>query len=426
MIVVLSGPQKLAGEITVPGDKSITHRALILGALARGTTQIEGFLEAGDARSTIGSLKALGVKISEEPGLLIVEGRDMKLQKPGAVLDAGNSGTTLRLLLGVLASLPFETLVTGDASLKKRPMRRVTRPLGLMGATFPAGADSVPLAIKGGPLKAISYTSNTPSAQVKSAVLLAALSAEGETVFKEPLVSRNHTELMLKEFGAEIGWQGSQVWLKGGHPLQGGRVRVPGDISSAAFFMVAAALVPGAAVLLKEVGLNPTRRGVVDVLLDMGADLKITNKKMWGKEEVADIFVKGGRRLKAVTIGESLIPRLIDEIPVLSVAAAVAEGTTTIEKVGELKVKETDRLAAVTEELSGFGAQVAVKEDNLVITGKANLKGAEVSSRGDHRMAMALTVAGLVAQGDTVIGQAEALAVSYPRFMQDLRSLLAE
>ncbi len=426
MIIITNRPQKISGEVTVPGDKSITHRALIIGSLAHGVTEIEGFLDADDCRSTITCLCALGVKITEKPGSLLVEGRDMCLEKPAASLDAGNSGTTARLLLGVLAGQPFETLITGDNSLRKRPMNRVIEPLSLMGASFQGTDGRLPLTISGGMLRGISYSSPRASAQVKSAVLLAALFAGGETEFIEPYLSRNHTELMLEKFGVRIRKKDNKVLLRRGESLKGCQIQVPGDISTAAFFMVAAAITPGAEVFLKNVGINPTRSGIVDVLLNMGAGLELQNKRFWGREPVADILIRGGSALKGTTINTELVPRLIDEIPVIAVAASVAEGLTQINNAGELRVKESDRLAAIEKELTRLGADISSEEDTLLIRGGAGLRGAEVHSYGDHRMAMALAIAGLVAEGDTVVNGAEAVSISYPEFMQDLRRLITE
>ena len=423
MIVVTRRPQKLAGTIKVPGDKSITHRAMLIGALARGKTRIEGFLKADDTWATVRCLEALGVKITEKPGYLLLEGRNMVLKKPERALDAQNSGTTARLLLGLLAGQPFEATLKGDESLNKRPMMRIITPLTLMGASFHHSAARLPLQIKGGKLKAITYSSPQASAQVKSAVLLAALYAGQTTTFEEPFLSRNHTELMLKSFGADLKQRGSKVFLKGGSALQGSLVKVPGDLSAAAFFMVAAAIVPGAAVSIKEVGINPTRSGIVEVLLKMGADVRLENKKYWGAEPVADITVCNGPRLRAVIIDKSMIPRVIDEIPALCVAAAVAAGTTVIEGAAELKLKESDRLAVVAKELTRLQADIRATGESLTINGRSKLQGAEVFSHHDHRMAMALAIAGLVAGGETAVHQAEAVSVSYPGFMQDLRSL---
>ncbi len=426
MIIITNRPQKMCGELSVPGDKSITHRAAIIGALARGITEVKGFLDAEDCRSTIGCLRKLGVKISKKSNRLLIEGRGMSLDEPRSVLYAGNSGTTARLLLGVLAGQTFSATISGDQSLQKRPMQRVVEPLSRMGAVFEGDSMLLPLNIKGSPLKGITYKSPRASAQVKSAVLLAGLFAEGETVFEEPYLSRNHTELMLSAFGANVCSKGSKVSLKGKADLRGGQVLVPGDISTAAFFMVAAAIVPGSEVLLKNVGINPTRSGIIEVLLKMGANLEITNERTWGNEPVADIMVKGGAALKGVHIGGDIIPRLIDEIPVIAVVAALAEGQTVISDAGELRVKESDRISALAGQLFRLGADVTENEDGLTIEGVSHLEGAEVESLGDHRIAMAMAVAGLAAEGETAVHGAEAIAISYPGFMSALRDLVAK
>jgi 3-phosphoshikimate 1-carboxyvinyltransferase len=425
MIIITNRPEKLCGELSIPGDKSITHRAAIIGALARGITEVKGFLDAEDCRSTIACLRKLGVKISERNNRLLIEGRNMRLDQPQSVLDAGNSGTTARLLLGVLAGQDFSATISGDKSLQKRPMDRIVEPLSQMGAVFEGNSGYLPLNVHGSSLKGLTYKSPRASAQVKSAVLLAGLFAEGETVFEEPALSRNHTELMLNAFGARIYIEGNRVSIKGGSCLSGGQVLVPGDISTAAFFMVAAAIVPGAEVLLKNVGINPTRSGIIDVLLKMGVNIVIKNERTWGNEPVADIIVKGGSVLKGINIGGEIIPRLIDEIPIIAVAAALAEGQTVISDAGELRVKESDRISGLTTQLARFGAAVTETDDGLVIDGVDRLEGAEVESLGDHRIAMAMAVAGLAADGETAVHGAEAVAVSYPGFMPALRVLVA-
>jgi 3-phosphoshikimate 1-carboxyvinyltransferase len=426
MIIITNRPEKLYGELSLPGDKSITHRAAIIGSLARGITEVKGFLDADDCRSTVECLQKLGVKISERSNRLLIEGRNMALDQPRSVLNAGNSGTTARLLLGILAGQAFSATVSGDQSLQKRPMDRVIEPLSMMGAVFEGAGRHLPLSIRGGQLRGLTYKSPRASAQVKSAVLLAGLFAEGETVFDEPSISRNHTELMLNAYGANIFTEGTQVRIKGGANLRGGQILVPGDISTAAFFMVAAAIVPGSEILLKDVGINPTRSGIIDVLLKMGVNLEISNERTWGNEPVADILVSGGALLKGVQIGGEIIPRLIDEIPIIAVAAALAEGKTVISDAGELRVKESDRISALAGQLSRLGAVIVETEDGFVIEGVERLEGAEVESLGDHRIAMAMAVAGLAAEGDTAVHGAEAVTVSYPGFMAALRALVTK
>ncbi len=424
MIIITSPPEQLYGELIVPGDKSITHRALMIGALARGITDVRGFLDAEDCRSTINCLRSLGVKINIRGRRVLVEGRNMNLKKPEEPLNAGNSGTTVRLMLGILAGQPFTATMTGDQSLKKRPMKRVTEPLCLMGASVDGEGEHLPLTITGGNLMPINFKTPRASAQVKSALLLAGLFADGTTTVEEPHPSRNHTELMLAQFGAKIEAGNGRVSIKGRQTLRGGQVRVPGDISAASFFMVAAAIIPGAEVLLKNVGLNPTRSGIIDALLEMGADLTVRNRRRWGREPVADIMVKGGNKLKGIKINGELIPRLIDEIPVLAVAAAVAEGRTVFSDAAELRVKEADRISVLADQLSRLGVRLTETEDGMSIDGGGELHGAEVESCGDHRIAMALAVAGLTAKGETAVHGAEAIGVSYPGFMAALRSLV--
>jgi len=426
LIIITSPPEKFAGELVIPGDKSITHRALLLGAIARGVTEIKGYLEAGDSLSTAACLRALGVKISKRPDRLLVEGSDMVLKKPEESLYAGNSGTTARLLLGILAGQNFSATLTGDSSLQKRPMKRVIEPLSLMGAEFNSNNDHLPLTIQGGSLKPISYQSPRSSAQVKSSVLLAGLYADGETVVEEPYQSRNHTELMLQLFGADLQVDGCRISVRGPSRLRGTQVRVPADISAAAFFMIAAAIVSDSEVLLKNIGINPSRSGIVEVLLEMGADLALLNKRIWGNEPVADIRVRGNRKLKGITIGGEMIPRLIDEIPVLAVAAALAEGKTVVKDAAELRVKESDRITALCMQLNALGSGITEKEDGFEITGGAKLKGAKVSSCDDHRIAMALAVAGLAAEGETVVEGAEVIGISFPGFMAALRTLVTK
>ncbi len=423
MQIIIRAPQKLQGELKVPGDKSITHRALMLGALAEGITTLEDFLEADDCRSTMGCLRSLGVTIGENGKKLQIRGHNMVLQEAEAPLYAGNSGTTARLLLGILAGQPFKTTIIGDQSLSNRPMKRVVEPLLQMGASITGEGDHLPLTINGGNLRPLTYNTPQASAQVKSAVLLAGLFAEGNTTVIEPAASRNHTELMLKSLGAEIETGECQVTVKGRPVLKGLPIRVPGDISAAAFFMVAAALVPGSKVLLKNVGVNPTRSGVIEVLQQMGADLELRDQRYYGTEPVADIMIRGGARLSGVTIAGAMIPRLIDELPVLAVAATGAEGRTVIRDAGELRVKESDRIHALSGELRKLGAQITETEDGMIIECSSVLRGTKVDSCGDHRIAMSLAVAGLTVSGDTNITGAEAIAISYPQFMADLRSL---
>lgn len=423
---VISSPKSLTGIVKVPGDKSISHRAVMLGALAEGDTRIENFLPGEDCVSTVNCFKAMGVEFTVEEGgtVVTVHGGGVRgLREPTSVLDAGNSGTTMRLLLGILAGQPFFSVITGDGSLVKRPMARVTGLLSQMGAGIwgRQGANYAPLAVKGGKLKGARINSPVASAQVKSAVLLAGLFAEGETTLVEPALSRDHTERMLGQFGAEVTRRGNEVSVKGEPLLKGCNILVPGDISSAAFIIVAASIVPGSDVTITGVGVNPTRDGILEVLRKMGADITVFNDKIINGEPVADIRVRYAP-LRGVEIGGDMIPRLIDEIPVLAVAAATAAGETVIRDAAELKVKETNRIRSVVEELGKLGADIRERPDGMTIRG-GRLQGAVCSSKGDHRMAMSAAVAGLAAQGQTEILEAECVNISFPGFFNLLNSL---
>ncbi|OKH40884.1 3-phosphoshikimate 1-carboxyvinyltransferase [[Phormidium ambiguum] IAM M-71] len=419
----------LHGKIQIPGDKSISHRALMLGALAEGETQIQGLLLGEDPRSTAECFRALGAEISPlNTELVKVQGIGLgNLQEPLDVLNAGNSGTTLRLMLGILASHPgrFFT-VTGDSSLRSRPMSRVVKPLQQMGATIWGRKDNslAPLAIQGQQLQGIIYHSPIASAQVKSCILLAGLMAEGETTVIEPALSRDHSERMLQAFGANLSVNPEQnsVTISSGAKLRGQTVIVPGDISSAAFWLVAGAIVPGSELLVENVGVNPTRTGILEVLEMMGADIQPENQRVVAGEPVADLRVKYSK-LKSCEIAGDIIPRLIDEIPILAVAAVFAEGTTVIRNAEELRVKESDRIAVMASQLNKMGAKVTELPDGLEITGGTSLTGADVDSFTDHRIAMSLAIAGLNAQGVTTINRAEAAAISYPNFTSTLQQI---
>lgn len=429
MKLIINPIKQLKGQMTCPGDKSISHRAVMLGALAKGTTVVDNFLMGEDCLATVQCFKEMGVHI-EGPvdGKLTIHGVGLDgLKEPARILDAGNSGTTTRLLLGILAGQPFCSILTGDDSLIKRPMARVTTPLTQMGAVFLGRQDNnlLPLAVRGGTLKPIEFISPVASAQMKSAVLLAGLFAEGETSVREPAISRDHTERMLRHFGAEVKVSDQTVTVQGRPRLAGVRFTVPGDISSAAFFMVAAAIVPGSEVTIQGVGINPTRDGILEVLQQMGAQLQIGNRRYQGEEPVADIKICGGE-LRSTQIYGTLIPRLIDEIPILAVAAAYAQGTTVIRDAAELKVKESNRIAAVAAELRKFGVMIEELPDGLVIQGGTPLTGASCRSYGDHRIAMAMAVAGLSARSQTIIEDAGCVDVSFPGFGDALKSLTVE
>ncbi len=417
----------MRGAVRVPGDKSISHRAVMLGALASGDTCIENFLAGEDCLATVRCFRELGVEIAGPTGenTLFVRGRGPDaLREPADVLDAANSGTTMRLLAGILAGLPFFSVLTGDPSLRRRPMRRVTGPLREMGARIwgRQGGEYAPLAVCGGGLHGICYTLPVASAQVKSAILLAGLLARGRTTVTEPMASRDHTERLLKYFGARLEIAGNTISLEGGQQLSGRSLKIPGDISSAAFFIVAGACTPDSDLIIRGVGINPTRSGIIDVLRKMGAELELLNEREMSGEPVADIRVKSSP-LKGVVVAGDMIPRLLDEVPALAVAGAVASGETVIRDAAELKVKESNRLAVLTEELRKFNAAVEELPDGLVIRGGRPLRGAVCASHGDHRIAMAMAVAGLVARGKTVIKDAECVAVSFPGFFDVLNSL---
>ena len=419
----------LQGHLRVPGDKSISHRALMLGAIAQGETHIQGLLLGEDPRSTASCFRAMGAQISElNSEQVIVQGIGLgQLQEPMDVLNAGNSGTTLRLMLGLLTSHPgrFFT-VTGDSSLRSRPMSRVVKPLQEMGAKIwgRQGTTLAPLAIQGQALKPIHYQSPIASAQVKSCILLAGLMGQGQTTVTEPALSRDHSERMLKAFGAELSIdpQTHSVTVTGPAQLQGQTVIVPGDISSAAFWLVAGAIVPGSELVIENVGVNPTRTGVLEALEMMGADIELENQRVVAGEPVADLRVRHGR-LQACKIAGDLIPRLIDEIPILAVAAVFAQGTTVIRDAAELRVKESDRIAVMASQLNRMGARVTELPDGLEITGGTPLVGTDVDSHADHRIAMSLAIAALNATDTTTIHGAEAAAISYPDFTTSLQQL---
>jgi 3-phosphoshikimate 1-carboxyvinyltransferase len=414
----------LAGRIRLPADKSVSHRAAILAALAEGDSEIVGFSDAADPQSTLTCLRALGVEITERADDLIIHGRGLHgLEAPSAPLDCGNSGTTMRLLAGALAGQPFESALTGDASLSARPMARVATPLRQMGADLTLTSGHAPIHIAGRSLRGIEYEPPVASAQVKSCVLLAGLFAEGTTTVIEPVPSRDHTERML---GLDVFEMGAKrfISVEGGRTVPPGPWIVPRDFSAAAFFLVAGAVVSHSHIEMKSVGLNPTRSALLDVLRAMGADIAVRNERTHGREPLGDLTVQNeGGGLHSVTVGGSLIPNLIDEIPILAVAAACAEGRTEIRDAAELRVKETDRLAATAEFLTAMGAAVEELKDGLVIDGGRPLHGATVESHGDHRIAMAAAVAALVATGETTILGADCVAVSFPDFWGELGAL---
>lgn len=419
---------KLTGHVTVPGDKSISHRAILLGALAQGQTRITNFLASEDCLQTVKCVSQLGVDVALEKDRVIVNGKGLYgLQEPSDILNVGNSGTTIRLISGILAGQPFASFITGDASIRQRPMKRITEPLKQMGVSIIGREQEslAPLAIQGGNLKPITYLTETASAQVKSAILLAGLFTPGWTSVTEPAKSRDHTELMLQGFGVPVEIDGMTVRVKGQPSMAGCDIQVPGDISSAAFLIVAASIVPRSRLILKNVGLNPSRTGIIEVLQAMGANIQIMNQRVIMGEILGDICVESSR-LKATTIAGDLVVRLIDEIPILAVAAGFAEGITEIRDAAELRFKESNRIGAIVTEYGKLGMDITELPDGLRIKGGNPIKGALCSSQGDHRIALSLAIAGLMGEGETLIEQSECIAISFPNFEQVLTQIGAK
>ena len=415
----------LRGEIVVPGDKSISHRSVMFGALANGTTEIENFLRGADCMTTISCFANMGVHTDVTPERIIVHGNGLRgLTAPERILDCGNSGTTTRLICGILASQRFSCSLVGDASLKKRPMRRIMKPLSMMGAdiTSTLGNDCLPLRINGKQLHGIHYMSPVASAQVKSSVLLAGLTADGPTSVTEPYLSRNHTELMLATFGAHVTSEGTTATIYPAEELYGQKIVVPGDISSAAFFLAAALIVPGSEIVLKNIGINPTRDGMLTVCREMGGSLTYENIRREG-EPSADIVVRSSE-LHGITIQGELIPKLIDELPVIAVMACYAKGTTVIKDAAELKVKESNRIRIMVDNLKLMGADVEETEDGMIIHGGKPLHGAVINSADDHRVAMSFAVAALRCNGELIITHKNCVGISYPRFYIDIKDLV--
>lgn len=418
----------LTGTVVVPGDKSITHRALILGALAEGETRITGYSQGEDCLNTLNVIRALGVEVNELPDGLLVTGKGLwGLSEPVDVLNCGNSGTGLRLLAGVLAGQKFFSVLTGDASLRSRPMKRIVTPLWAMGArvTGRRGGDLAPLAIQGQDLKAVTYDSPVASAQIKSCVLLAGLFGDGITVVTEPQKSRDHTERLFSYLKIPIQIDGCRVSVQGRQSFQGNLIEVPADISAAGFFIVAATIVPGSEIFIPNVGLNPERTGILSILRKMGADIAVMNSREQSGEPVGDLRVRSAD-LKGVSIGKELVPKTIDEFPILCVAAALADGETRISGAQELRVKETDRIKAMASELRRLNVTVEEREDGLIITGKSRFKGAICRSYGDHRVAMSLAVAGLAAQAPVTVEDVGCIETSFPNFHDKLLDLLTK
>ncbi len=423
----VSRPARFAGELTVPGDKSISHRALILNAMADGTAHVTGLSNGEDVLSTMGCLQGMGVEISgtDRPGDYSVIGRGAILEEPSDVLDAGNSGTSMRLLSGLLAAQPFMSVLTGDSSLRTRPMGRIVEPLMQMGARIMGRRNGAlaPLVIRGGSLQGIEYDLPVASAQVKSCIMLAGLSADADTVIHQPALSRDHTERMMTAMGATVKENGLALSISPGG-LQAVDIAVPGDISSAAFWIVAALCHPNSRVMVTGVGLNPSRTGIIDALRAMGAGdgLQLLNERTEGGEPVADVLAKS-TDLQGTEIGGDMIPRILDEVPILAVAACFAAGETVIRDAGELRVKESDRIATTVLELSRLGADIQALDDGMLIRGTGRFTGTACQSHGDHRLAMALAICGLLADGDTSVGGAADASVSYPDFWEHLELL---
>lgn len=419
--MVIQKIKKAVGQIKVPGDKSISHRAVMLGSLANGVTEISGFLKGADCLSTIDCFRKMGIDIDINGENVTVHGNGLRgLKKPDEMLYTGNSGTTTRLLCGILAGQNFDTSITGDASIQKRPMGRVVQPLSMMGAKIEN--EYCPLYITGTKLHGINYKMPVASAQVKTAIILAGLYADGETVIHEIEKSRDHTELMLSAMGADLTVDNLDITVKPTNDLTAFNVDVPGDISSAAFFLVLGAIMPNSQITVTNVGINPTRTGIIDVLKDMGADITLENVHTSAGETVADITVRSSS-LKGTTVGGDIIPRLIDELPIIAVAAVFANGQTVIKDAQELKVKETNRIRAVVDEFNKCGIDITETDDGMIINGGKSIHGADFKTYGDHRMAMSLTVLAQLADGESTLDDSDCACVSYPTFFDDFYKL---
>ena len=423
--MIFNKVNSLKGEITIPGDKSISHRAVMFGSLAEGTTEVTNFLQGADCLSTISCFRNLGIDIENTPERILIHGKGLHgLKESATTLDTGNSGTTTRLISGILAGQSFTTILNGDASIQTRPMKRIITPLSMMGANIVSlnGNDCAPLRICGSSLHGITYNSPVASAQVKSCVLLAGLYADAPVSVTEPVLSRNHTELMLSGFGAKITSSGTTATIEPEPELKGMQIKVPGDISSAAYFIAAGLMVPNSEILIKNVGINPTRDGILRVVKEMGGDITILNKKVSGGEPTCDLLVRTST-LKGVTVGGDIIPTLIDEIPMIAVLACFAEGTTIIKDAQELKVKESNRIDTVVTNLKAMGAHIEATDDGMIIDGGYPLHGAVIDSHLDHRIAMSFAIGALCADGETTIEGAECVKISYPKFYETLDTL---
>ena len=415
----------IKGQIHIPGDKSISHRGVMCGASADGTTELPGFLDGADCRSTIACFQKMGIAIKQDADHVVIQGKGLHgLTEPRNILDVGNSGTTTRLISGILSGCPFTSTLNGDASIQKRPMQRIIKPLSMMGARITSlrGNDCAPLEIKGGDLHAIHYDSPVASAQVKSAILLAGLYCDGTTSVTEPVLSRNHTELMLRGFGANVTSSGRTASIEGNPHLVGQKIQIPGDISSAAYFIAAASIVPNAELMIYNVNCNPTRDGILKAAEQMGADITYENRRKVSGEEVCDLIVRSSS-LHGTTIEGDLIPTLIDEIPVIAVMAAFAEGDTIIRDAKELRVKESDRVTSVVENLNAMGADAIGTEDGMIIHGGRSMHGTQIKTYADHRIAMSFAIAGLAADGVTTFDDPDCVVISYPNFYDTLQKI---
>ncbi len=417
--------KQLQGKLSIPGDKSISHRSIMFGSIAEGITEVSGFLKSADCLSTISCFRKMGISIEESEDKIIIHGKGLHgLTMPASTLDAGNSGTTIRLMSGILSAQPFVSHFTGDASIQKRPMKRVMQPLSDMGANIVSDLhnDCAPLTIFPAHIHGANLYVKTASAQVKSAILLAGLYADSDTHITQPQSCRNHTEIMLSAFGANITTNHCTVSIQPATHLYGQKIEVPGDISSAAYFIAAALITPNSEVLIKNVGINPTRDGIIHVAKEMGGDIHLLNQRTVCGEPVADIFVRSSS-LHGVTICGDIIPTLIDELPIIAVMCSQAKGTSVIKDAAELKVKECNRILAVSENLNAMGAKVTPTDDGFIIEGSTDLKGATIHTYSDHRIAMSFSIAALIASGTTRIPDFDCVAISYPQFYHDLSSL---
>ncbi|MFH1617780.1 MAG: 3-phosphoshikimate 1-carboxyvinyltransferase [Candidatus Margulisiibacteriota bacterium] len=424
--ITVKKAKKIKGEMNIPGDKSISHRAVMLGALADGETTVNNFLNSADCLATAECLREMGIESTVNSQQLTVKGKGLRgLQKPGKELFVGNSGTTIRILSGILAGQNFPSKITGDASIQKRPMKRIVEPLTRMGAKIKG--EFAPLEIQGGKLRAIEYKLPMASAQVKSCILLAGLFADGETTVIEPVKSRDHTERMLGYLGVDIKVFRNEITIRGnGRGFDAREINVPGDISSAAFFMAAGILVPDSDLLLRNVGTNPTRTGILEVFHRMGADLEVKDEEIMSGEPRGSMRTRHVTSIHGLQIGGELIPRLIDEIPIIAVVATQAEGDTVIKDAKELRVKESDRIATISAELRKMGVNIEEKEDGMVIHGPTPLKGCNVESHGDHRVAMSLAIAGFIAEGETRISNTDCIETSFPGFEKLLNGSITQ